>query len=351
MLYKKTKELTKEVFANPGSEYRGTPFWAWNCRMDKENIDRTIESLKAMGMGGGHIHCRTGMDHPYMGEEFLGLVKYSNQKFTEEGMLTWLYDEDRWPSGAGGGLVTKDHQYRIRFLLFTPECQDGKEIRQSEKRSSGQAVRSKERKLLARYQVLLKNGYLKAYERLENEKKAEEGWQEWFAYLEISGDNPWFNNEAYLNTLDPKAVKKFIEVTHEVYAGLLGEQFGDHVPSIFTDEPQFSHKECLDFAEQKKDVTIPYTDDLEETFGKAYGHSLLDSLPELFWELPDGQVSVTRYEYHDHIAERFAGAFADQIGGWCQKHGIALTGHMMEEPTLKSQTASPWRGHAVVPLV
>lgn len=62
MLYKKTKELTKEVFANPGSEYRGTPFWAWNCRMDKENIDRTIESLKAMGMGGGHIHCRTGMD-------------------------------------------------------------------------------------------------------------------------------------------------------------------------------------------------------------------------------------------------------------------------------------------------
>lgn len=340
MLYKKTKELTKEVFANPGSEYRGTPFWAWNCRMDKENIDRTIESLKAMGMGGGHIHCRTGMDHPYMGEEFLSLVKYSNQKFTEEGMLTWLYDEDRWPSGAGGGLVTKDHQYRIRFLLFTPECQDGKEIRQSEKRSSGQAVRSKERKLLARYQVLLKNGYLKAYERLENEKKAEEGWQEWFAYLEISGDNPWFNNEAYLNTLDPKAVKKFIEVTHEAYAGLLGEQFGDHVPSIFTDEPQFSHKECLDFAEQKKDVTIPYTDDLEETFGKAYGHSLLDFLPELFWELPDGQVSVTRYEYHDHIAERFAGAFADQIGGWCQKHGIALTGHMMEEPTLKSQTAA-----------
>lgn len=100
--------------------------------MDKENIDRTIESLKAMGMGGGHIHCRTGMDHPYMGEEFLSLVKYSNQKFTEEGMLTWLYDEDRWPSGAGGGLVTKDHQYGSRFLLFTPECQDGKEIRQSE---------------------------------------------------------------------------------------------------------------------------------------------------------------------------------------------------------------------------
>lgn len=36
MLYKKTKELTKEVFANPGSEYRGTPFWAWNCGWTKK---------------------------------------------------------------------------------------------------------------------------------------------------------------------------------------------------------------------------------------------------------------------------------------------------------------------------
>ena len=51
-------------------------------------------------------------------------------------------------------------------------------------------------------------------------------------------------------------------------------------------------------------------------------------------------VYKTRYQYHDHIAERFAEAYADQIGEWCEKHRIALTGHMMEEPTLKSQTAA-----------
>lgn len=52
------------------------------------------------------------------------------------------------------------------------------------------------------------------------------------------------------------------------------------------------------------DVTIPYTDDLEDTFKAAYGHSLLEHLPELFWELPGEAVSRIRYEYHDHIAER-----------------------------------------------
>lgn len=340
MLYHNGEKLTKEKFENPGSEYRAAPFWAWNCKMTEAEIDNTLDALKAMGMGGGHIHCRTGMDNPYMGEEFLNLVKYSWKKSREKDMLTWLYDEDRWPSGAGGGLVTRDHKYRIRFLLFTPECQDGKEIGNSELRSSGQAIRSNERTFLGRYQVRLEDGYLAEYEKIDEDASLKEGFQEWFAYLEVSGDNPWFNNEAYLNTLDKEAVKRFIQVTHEKYFENLGEEFGKTIPAIFTDEPQFSHKQCLDFADERMDVTIPYTDDLEETFQTAYGHSLLKHLPELFWELPGEAVSRIRYEYHDHIAERFADAFADTVGNWCKEHGIALTGHMMEEPTLETQTAA-----------
>jgi hypothetical protein len=46
-----------------------------------------------------------------------------------------------------------------------------------------------------------------------------------------------------------------------------------------------------------------------------------------------------RYRYHDHLTERFTQAFADTIGDWCENHGILLTGHLMEEPTLESQTA------------
>lgn len=340
MLYKKTETLTEEVFRNPGSEYRGAPFWAWNCRMTKEEIDNTLEALKAMGMGGGHVHSRTGMDNPYMGEEFLDLVAYSNEKSKEMGMLTWLYDEDRWPSGAGGGLVTRDHQYRIRFLLFTPERQEGKMIAPGKMRSSGQAVRSEERTFLAGYQVKLEDGCLVDYRRTDGNEPLAEGYEEWFAYLEISGDNPWFNDEAYLNTLDKKAVERFLEVTHEKYYEKLGKEFGKSIHAIFTDEPQFSHKQCLGFAEERRDITIPYTDDLEKTFQTVYGQSLLDYLPELFWELGAGKYSRIRYEYHDHIAERFAGAFADTIGKWCREHGIALTGHMMEEPSLESQTAA-----------
>lgn len=340
MLYKKTGELTKETFQNPSCEYRGAPFWAWNCKMDKEKIDHTLEELQQMGMGGGHIHCRTGMANEYLGEEFMDLVRYTDEEGKKRGMLTWLYDEDRWPSGAGGGLVTKEEQYRIRFLVFSPVSLEGKAEKSNQLSSSGQAVRSNNRRLLARYQVKIENGYLADYQMLNENEDFHPGYQPWYAYLEISGDNPWFNNQAYLNTLDKAAVKRFVEVTHERYYEKMGDEFGKSIPGIFTDEPQFSHKTRLAFAKERKEVTIPFTDDLEDTFMAAYGQSLLAGLPEIFWELGEGKFSVIRYQYHDHICERFTEAFADTIGDWCKDHDILLTGHMMEEPTLESQTAA-----------
>ena len=64
----------------------------------------------------------------------------------------------------------------------------------------------------------------------------------------------------------------------------------------------------------------------------------MDFLPELLWELPERKYSRHRYAYHDHVTERFTEAYSDQVGSWCEKHHLALVGHMMEEPTLQSQT-------------
>ena len=40
MLYPKSKEpeLSKALFRNPTKEYRGTPFWAWNCELDQDEL-------------------------------------------------------------------------------------------------------------------------------------------------------------------------------------------------------------------------------------------------------------------------------------------------------------------------
>lgn len=326
MLYKKNKSevLNDELFQNPTSEYRGTPFWAWNCKVSKADIDHTLEYLKEMGMGGSHVHCRTGMDIPYLSDEFMETVRYAHEKGKKLDMLTWLYDEDRFPSGAAGGLVTKNWEYRQRYLLFSPEPLE----------------ETKRRKFLTKYAVALEQGCIKEYHRLEKEENVTEDFYIWYLYREIAGDNPWFNNQAYLDTLNPKAVDKFLEVTHEAYAREFGTEFGKTIPAIFTDEPQFSGKIMLNFAEEKKQVLLPYTDDFCETYQEAYGDDFLQTFPECIWELPNGKLSSVRYRYYDHITERFASAFADRIGDWCKRHEIALTGHLMSEPTLLSQTGS-----------
>ncbi len=340
MLYPKKEEPFQEsLFRSPTSEYRGAPFWAWNCAMTEEMVDATIRDLREMGMGGAHIHPRTGLDTPYLSDEFMALVKRAVAAGKENGMLTWLYDEDRWPSGYGGGLVTSDHAYRNRYLVFAPYRLDQCETN-TIYISSAMPARSKERTLLGRYGVFIERGCLEDYCLLQKEEELPEGWQEWFAYLEVSGDSPWFNNQAYVNTLDQRAVEKFIEVTHERYYQTAGDEFGKSIPAIFTDEPQFCHKDHLGFAEESREVIIPFTDDFDDTFIEAYGYSLMEKLPELFWELPKGRVSVSRYRYHDHLCERFVRAYADTIGAWCREHKILLTGHMMEEPTLMSQTAA-----------
>ena len=86
MLYKKNSEktLSKELFKNPTSEYRGTPFWAWNDYLTKEELERQIEIFNEMGLGGFHMHVRTGLKNQYLSEEFMGLVKHCVEKAKKE---------------------------------------------------------------------------------------------------------------------------------------------------------------------------------------------------------------------------------------------------------------------------
>lgn len=82
-------------FKNPDMEVRGTPFWAWNCRLDQEELKDQIPYFKEMGMGGFIIHSRTGLDTPYLGEEFMEAVHACIEKARAEGLKVHLYDEDR----------------------------------------------------------------------------------------------------------------------------------------------------------------------------------------------------------------------------------------------------------------
>ncbi|VUC35348.1 unnamed protein product [Clonostachys rosea] len=321
-------------FLDPPSEYRGAPLWCWNTKLDRDRLLRQIEHLRDMGMGGFHIHSRVGLDTPYMGSEFMDNVKACTQYAKENGLLSCLYDEDRWPSGAAGGLVVADRpEFKAQHLLFTK--------RATSQGANGRACRSELGYLIARYDIHLENGQSRGYTRLSKNKAS--GANTWYAYIEPNPPSAWFNGQTYVDTLNVDAIKRFIQTTHEVYYEALSPDFGTTVPSIFTDEPQFAHKSRLRRADDDSDLFLPWSSDLPETFQKEYGHDILDDLPSVLWDIPDDDSKKevrlrTRYQFHDHVCERFVHAFMDTVAGWCRQRNIALIGHMMKEPTLFSQT-------------
>lgn len=358
MLYPKNQSprLRDDLFRAPTAEYRATPFWAWNGDLQRDELLRQIDFFKKMGLGGFHMHVRSGMSTPYLSDEFMSLIRSCVDKAKQEEMLAWLYDEDRWPSGAAGGLVTKDKAYRTRRLLMTVRPftvhADGTLTRPLDDGEtpwlrSGVPVPGEDGTMLERadgwafgcYDVVLDaDGCLASGQPIRPEDAAQG--TKWYAYEILPIPSAWYNNQTYLDTLNPNAVRKFIETTHDRYAEVVGDEFGKTVPAIFTDEPNHPPLSTLRFPTDRRDITLPWTDDLPDTFRAAYGEELAESIPELFWELPDGRVSTVRYHFHDHITERFTEAFSDQIGAWCDAHGIAMTGHVLDEATLCGQTTA-----------
>lgn len=337
MLYPKSKEsFSTDEFKDPGKEYRGAPFWAWNCHLGKDTITKQIDIFKSMGFGGFHAHVRTGMDTPYLKEEFQDYIRLCAKLAKEKDMLLWLYDEDRWPSGAAGGYVTKDPRYRERFLCLSPLPKPGYAPDRSSFDRITNAGQSSPGYLIAKYHVVLQDGLLKEYRRLCLDTIEDE--DTWYVYLSLSDKSAWYNNQTYVNTLDKNAIDCFISHTHETYAKLLQDEFSKTVPAIFTDEPQFKTKQTFNYSEEKKEIILPFTDDFPETFFSTYGYDILEKLPEIFWNKRD--YSQVRYHYHDHICTRFVEAFPKNIGSWCASHNLALTGHVNAEPTLTTQTYS-----------
>ena len=323
------KELIDKI-NSPGVEFRGTPFWAWNSKLEPEVLRKQIRVMKAMGMGGFFMHSRVGLNTRYLSKEWFECIEACVDEAEKLGMKAWLYDEDRWPSGAAGGLVTNEEKYRIRELQMAGELPDG-------------AVE------LATFAVMLKGTEMQSARRLESmdapvnpgETKVIFSWQ-------TAEPMSWYNGQTYLDTMNPEAVAKFIRVTHERYFSEMGEKFGNSVPGIFTDEPHYlpalfsDNTKTLKFKHGQQDQpykfsSLPWTDRMPELFRQKYGYDLIERLPELFFEVAGEEVSRTRLNFFDLATSLFVNAFSKQIGEWCEKHGLVFTGHVLAEDTVLHQ--------------
>ena len=104
---------------NPPAKYRPSPFWSWNADLKPDELRRQIRLMHQAGLGGFFMHARGGLQTAYLSKEWLECVEASLDEAGKLGMDAWLYDENGWPSGFGGGLVNGlGAKYQAKYLRY-----------------------------------------------------------------------------------------------------------------------------------------------------------------------------------------------------------------------------------------
>ena len=334
----KKKQTLEELFAAPGNEWRAKPFWSWNGELEKDELIRQVGVMKDMGWGGHFMHSRSGLATEYLGEEWFELTNAVTDATEALGMESWLYDEDRWPSGSAGGKVTVDPQYRMKSLTLTET--DPERFVPEEDDIAGWLVYLGENGLDLWFAAPVGSADEIAPLMEANPQTAPGCWKTLRFSIVPDACSSGYNGTTYIDTMSEKATRRFIELTHEEYAKRCGDRMGSSIYGIFTDEPHRGH--AMDNLRTAEDGTrtckMAWTDDIFEEYEKRYGADPLPLLPRLFYRWQGAAAEPFRLHYFDLADALFLERFAKPIDDWCKAHDIHLTGHVLHEDSLANQT-------------
>ncbi|MBQ9324190.1 MAG: hypothetical protein IJ246_00295 [Clostridia bacterium] len=271
-----------EQLQSPDREYTPIPFWFLNAPLDAAEIERQLTEFADHGVYGVVLHPRIGMDPAvgYLSEAFFDAIGTAIACARRLDMQIVLYDEGMYPSGSASGLVVQGHpELKSRGLGYV-ETPEEKDI------------------------VLARAGQKYLVERMS------EGTIRGIHFGEDDGE-PFAPKSA--DILNPVAVDRFLELTHEAYYRHFSEDFGETIIGFFTDEPSILGRNTRDL--------MPWTAGFAELFQKSGGN--LMGLAGLF----EGTENADTALYHRLILQRESEVYYARLSRWCEAHGIALMGH------------------------
>ncbi|NOU97206.1 hypothetical protein GC093_28850 [Paenibacillus sp. LMG 31456] len=326
-------EHLKSAFWEPEDEFTPIPFWFWNDELNKNELIRQIHDFKSKEVMGFVLHPRMGLprSQPYLSEPFMELVETAVLEAEAQGMIVILYDEGMYPSGAANGLVVKANpEYASRGLQMVEYPCSGLTnisftLPPGDKVISVQAVRKRSVNEIDLDHVQVIEDYDSGGVTFRQPDDGE--WSvlvfiETFSKGTIRGihegqDDGEDDAPLAADLLSSDAVQTFITLTHEAYYGKLKRHFGKTVIAMFTDEPDLlgrNHKKGLK----------PWTTGFMADY-KAGGNE--EKELGAIWFEAGTRTAAIRRTYETSVHHRLAASYYKPLHEWCEKHGIALTGH------------------------
>ena len=290
-------------FKNPPAAYQTAPFWVWNDKMNKQQIDEQLADFKAKGIGGVFIHPRYGLITEYLSDEWFELVAYAVEKTRALGMHAWLYDENSFPSGFAGGHVAAE----------MPESYNqgqGLVLHKLDQLPPDAAEKY--------FLILEKDG--SQFNEIADPATRQNQSSQFYLFEKLSyNKSKWYAGFSYVDLLAEGVTEKFIEVTMPGYERTIGHEFGKTVPGIFTDEPNIR---------PPGRESIRWTPALFERFQTRWGYDLKTVLPALVEEVGDWR--RVRHNHYALLLELFIDRWSKPWFEYCEKKQLKWTGHYWE---------------------
>ena len=309
-----------QLYRTPPRQYATSPLWVWNDMLSEDQIRDSLRNFASQGVMQVFVHPRPGLMTPYLSDDWFRLWRVALNEAKQLDMNVWIYDENSYPSGFAGGFVPEE----------MPEA-----------RGYGLSFQEKPQVVSVGDDVLgvwRMNEDNSVAENVTEQARTAEGVKDG-KYLVISvnraANGGWYGNRCYVDLMDRRVTDKFISVTLEAYKSQLGDQFGDRIHGIFTDEPQIIP------------AGLPWTSRYNDEFLARRNYSILEHLPSI--TRPVGDWKKVRYDYYKTNHELFVQNWAKPYYNWCESNKVAFTGHYWDHdfPVLSgvpdSMTMAAWQ--------
>lgn len=139
----------------------------------------------------------------------------------------------------------------------------------------------------------------------------------------------------YINFLDRDSCRLLIDAVYEPHYERYGKYFGNIIAGFFSDEPPIGNTPGYTAHDLigKPDMPLSWSKEMEAAFTREYGDESWKLHLNCLWS-SDSDTHLTariRTAYMNAVSKLVSQCFSDQIGDWCQEHGVEYIGHMLED--------------------
>ena len=323
----------KEVataFKSPEAKYSPSILWGWEGPVTREVIDRDLDQFKSLHVKAVNIEAGYDLPFPYLSDGYFDLVKHAMEQARQRGMVVWMIDECKYPSGFAGGKFSRERpDLRMQGLDFWKriDLPTGQTYSEELPAPVLSAV-AVERKTGESRLLSIKQGRLTW--------TAPEGdWQVWLVRHKFrtsvtrAGNNPTHGKDtmnALCDYLNPDAVYQFIQFTHEQYKKHVGQYFGTTFLGFRGDEPDYGF--------------VPWTTNLPMTFQMKKGYDVRPWVAGFLVKNPTDSMLRVKADYWDVWSDMFGENFFKVQADWCAANGISYMTHLNHEDQMMSLARS-----------